>query len=118
MASSPAPPIQTRALAWLKVVAGILLVFLGAIGHLIPLVPGGVIIGIGVLLIADVSPSVQRWLARLETRYPRLRAMLSGLRREDGSLRLGRAALFLFIAALVAVLMLYFLNSAGFVLRR
>ena len=99
--------MATKPTRWLKIALGTFLILFGAIGHLIPLLPGGVFIAAGLLLLADVIPAVQRSLTRIETRYPTIHAALGRVRRSDGSLALSRVALLLLAVSLCFGIVVY-----------
>jgi uncharacterized membrane protein YbaN (DUF454 family) len=93
--------MKNRLPPWLKIVLGISLILFGAIGHLIPLLPGMLFITAGALLLAEVSPRVRRALTALENRYPKFSRAIGRIRTPDGSLDLAKIAIPLIVIAIL-----------------
>ena len=92
----------------LRITLGVLLILVGAVGHLIPLFPGTYFIVAGILLLAEAVPAVQVRLKRIEDRYPYIHTIVGHLRSSDGSLNLTRVALALFAVIIVFGTTLFF----------
>ncbi len=86
----------------LRITLGVLLILVGAVGHLIPLFPGTYFIVAGILLLAEAVPAVQVRLKRIEDRYPYIHTIIGHLRSSDGSLNLTRVTL-----SLIAVIIVF-----------
>ena len=52
-------------------VLGIVLVFLGIVGFLLPILPGFIPFTIGVILLSKSSKTCRSYLLRLKTRFPK-----------------------------------------------
>ena len=55
----------------LKIGAGVVLILLGVISGFIPIVQGWIFVGLGILLLAEEVPFLNRYLKRLKQRYPK-----------------------------------------------
>ena len=93
----------------LKIIFGVFLILFGAIGHLIPLLPGGIIIVAGILLLAESIPAVRRGLNKVEKRYPAFHKAVNRARRSDGTLDLLKIVLVLVAIIVIFGIIVYLL---------
>lgn len=66
---------------WLRISAAVVLLLLGVTSALLPIVPGWLLIGVAVLLLAPDVPAFQRLIGAAEQRFPSLREPLERCRR-------------------------------------
>lgn len=61
-------------------VGGIVFIFLGIIGFLLPIIPGFIPFIIGVVMLSRSSKTIRGYMLRLKARYPRQFAKLHEMR--------------------------------------
>lgn len=66
---------------WLRMTIGCLALALGLIGLVTPILPGWILISIGMLLLSRHVPLFERWLEQLEQRVPACRPHFHKVRR-------------------------------------
>ncbi len=70
-----------RSFLWLaRIALGILFLVLGALGLLLPIMPGWLFIALGILVLSPDVPLFQRMVHWLEDRFPRVREPLEKMR--------------------------------------
>jgi uncharacterized membrane protein YbaN (DUF454 family) len=94
-------PERLHFMRTLQIVAGVLLIVLGIAGLILPGLQGVALIVAGVLLLAQASPLVARWLQRYETSHPAIAKFTARLRLRDGSINVTPLVIAIIAASLV-----------------
>ncbi|GEM_PF-6990350 len=78
-----------------RIIIGFVLTLVGIAGLFLPGIQGIAMILAGLLIVAGDIPIVGRWLEIIETRSPRMKRIIIGLRSKNGTLSFGRPVLIL-----------------------
>jgi uncharacterized protein YqgC (DUF456 family) len=66
---------------WLRIAFAILLLLAGVVSSILPILPGWLLIGVAILLLAPDVPMFQKLLDKIEERFPSAREPLEKCRR-------------------------------------